>query len=294
VEGYAKLAAWTEANGLRKPTYAFNGGPVPTNFSVRSSPQLVGMGLLEAIPESFAQGLADPDDADKDGISGRMNIVSDPATGLPHLGRFGWKAGKASVTHQVAGAFNTDMGVMTSVMPKPDCGSEQTDCGNASGGEVHDSSLTHLVEYISLLGVAARRDYKDPEALRGETLFSSAGCAACHVGTAVTSAYHPKAELRNQTIHPYTDLLLHDMGPGLADNLPEGLATGSEWRTAPLWSIGLADSVSGGASYLHDGRARTVKEAILWHGGEAEKSMEAFKAMPTADADAVVRFLKSL
>ncbi len=293
-EGYAKLAAWVESNGLRKPTYSFEGGPVPSNFSVRSSPQLVGLGLLEAIPETFVQGLADPDDANGDGISGRVNIVADPQSGLPRMGRFGWKAGKAAVAHQVAGAFNSDMGVMTSIMPKPDCGSEQTDCGNASGSELADSNLTHLVDYVSLLGVAARRDYADPVALHGETLFATAGCAACHVPTATTGAYHPKAELRNQTIHPYTDLLLHDMGPGLADNLPEGMATGAEWRTAPLWSISLSDSVSGGASFLHDGRARTIKEAILWHGGEAEKSANAFKAMPPADADAVIRFLNTL
>jgi CxxC motif-containing protein (DUF1111 family) len=293
VEGYAKLVSWTETNGLRKPNYSFEGGAVPTHFSVRSTPQLVGMGLLEAIPEGVVQGMADPDDADKDGISGRMNIVSDPVTGLPHLGRFGWKAGKSSVKHQIAGAFNTDMGVMSSVMPKPDCGSEQTDCGN-NGAEVADSSLKHLVDYISLLGVAARRDYQDPAALRGEALFASAGCAACHVPTVNTGAYHPKGELRNQTIHPYTDLLLHDMGPGLADNLPESLASGSEWRTAPLWSIGLAEGVSEGASFLHDGRARTIKEAILWHGGEGEKAANNFKAMPAADADALIRFLGSL
>ena len=213
---------------------------------------------------------------------------------MPRLGRFGWKAGKAKVAHQVAGAFNTDMGVMTSVMPKPDCGSEQTNCGNASGSELADSNLVHLVDYISLLGVVARRDYSDPEALRGENLFAAAGCAACHAPTVTTGAYHPKRELRSQTIHPFTDLLLHDMGPGLADNLPEGLASGSEWRTAPLWSISLSDSVSGGASYLHDGRARTLKEAILWHGGEAEKAANNFKAMPAGDADAVIKFLKSL
>lgn len=293
VEGYVKLSSWTEEGGLRKPNYSFDGGPIPTNFSVRSSPQLVGMGLLEAIPESFIQSLEDPSDANGDGISGRMNIVSDLESGLPRLGRFGWKAGKAKVAHQVAGAFNTDMGVMTSILPKPDCGSEQTNCGN-SGKEIADSNFTHLVDYISLLGVAARRDYKDPDALKGEALFTSAGCVACHIPTAPTSTYHPKSELRGQTIHPYTDLLLHDMGPGLADNLPEALATGAEWRTAPLWSIGLADSVSGGTSYLHDGRARTIPEAILWHGGEGEKSANNFKAMPAGDKDALVKFIKSL
>jgi CxxC motif-containing protein (DUF1111 family) len=251
------------------------------------------MGLLEAVPEAAIQNLADPDDANKDGISGRMRIVTDYDNGVPHLGRFGWKAGKPSVKDQVAGAFNTDMGVTSSVLPNPDCGSAQTNCGN-KGAEVDDSSLALLVDYISLLGVSIRKDIKDPDNLKGEALFTSAGCAACHVPTLVTGPYHPHAELRNQTIHPYTDLLLHDMGPGLADNLPEGDASGAEWRTAPLWNIGYTAGVSGGEAYLHDGRARTLQEAILWHGGEGQAAMEKFKAMPQADADALVKFLKSL
>jgi CxxC motif-containing protein (DUF1111 family) len=248
---------------------------------------------LEAIPESAIQALADPDDADGDGISGRMRVVADYDNGLPHLGRFGWKAGKPSVLTQVAGAFNTDMGVMTSVFPKPDCGSAQTGCG-ADGSEIDNASLENLVDYISLLGVSLRKDIKDPEALQGEALFQSTGCAACHVATQVTGAYHPKAELRKQTIHPYTDLLLHDMGPGLADNLPEGDASGAEWRTPPLWNIGYTAGVSGGEAYLHDGRARTLNEAILWHGGEGAKAAEKFKAMSAGNAAALIRFLKSL
>ncbi|MDB5103720.1 MAG: putative exported protein [Fibrobacteres bacterium] len=305
-EGTVKLAGWTESNGLRKPAYGFEGGPVPANYSVRATPQLVGMGLLEAIPETALQALEDPDDADGDGVSGRANIVSDPKTGEPRLGRFGWKAGKASLAHQIAGAFNTDMGVMTSLLPKPDCGSEQSNCGIA-GATLADSSLRNLITYISLLGVRARRDYQDPVALQGEALFSGAGCAACHVATLRTGPYHPKAELRNQTIHPYTDLLLHDMGPGLADNLPEGLATGSEWRTPPLWGLGLSACVTGGVvgpfqhqvcspdgNYLHDGRARTIEEAILWHGGEAAGSLAKYKAMSQGEAAALAKFLNSL
>jgi CxxC motif-containing protein (DUF1111 family) len=305
-EGYAALSGWTEANGLRKPQYSFAGGPVPSNYSVRATPQLVGMGLLEAVPETAIQSMEDPDDANGDGISGRANIVTDPKTSEPRLGRFGWKAGKASLSHQIAGAFNTDMGVMTSVLPKPDCGPEQDGCG-ASGAELADSSLQHLITYISLLGVRARRDLQDPAALQGEALFASAGCAACHVPTLKTGAYHPKAELRNQTIHPYTDLLLHDMGPGLADNLPEGLATGSEWRTPPLWGVGLSPCVTGGvegvfqkqhctpdANYLHDGRARTLEEAILWHGGEGAKAAEKFKAMSKDETAALIKFLNTL
>lgn len=293
-EGEIFISGWTESNGLRKPVYKFTGAVVPTNFSVRASPQLVGMGLLDAIPESNIQALEDPSDANGDGISGRMSIVTDPENGFPRLGRFGWKAGKASVAHQVAGAFNSDMGVMTKIFPKPDCGSAQTDCGNTSGKELDDTLLQQIIDYTSLLGVSARRDYKDPTALHGEALFASAGCATCHIPTQKTSAYHPKAELRNQTIHPYTDLLLHDMGPDLADNLPEGTASGAEWRTAPLWSIGLTSGVSEGEAYLHDGRARTIGEAILWHGGEGEKAANNFKAMSDGDKEALIKFIKSL
>lgn len=305
-EGSAMLSGWSEANGLRKPAYAFAGGTVPTNYSVRATPPLVGMGLLEAIPETVIQGLEDPDDANGDGISGRANIVSDLETGEPRLGRFGWKAGKGRVAHQIAGAFNTDMGVMTSLLPKPDCGSQQENCG-PSGNELADSSLQNLITYVSLLGVRARRDYKDPEALQGEALFTNAGCVSCHTPTLKTSAYHPKAELRNQTIHPFTDLLLHDMGPGLADNLPEGMATGAEWRTQPLWGLGLSACVTGGVegvfqkqtctphhSYLHDGRARSIEEAILWHGGEAAKAAERYKAMSKDETAALLKFLGTL
>jgi CxxC motif-containing protein (DUF1111 family) len=305
-EGYAALRAWIETNGLRKPDYSFEGGPVPPEYSVRATPQLVGMGLLEAIPESAIQAFEDPDDADRDGISGRANVVPDPKTGEPRLGRFGWKAGKADLAHQIAGAFNTDMGVMTSLMPKPDCGSEQAGCAT-TGSAIADSSLRNLITYISLLGVRARRGLQDPAALKGEALFASAGCAACHIPTLKTGPYHPKAELRNQTIHPYTDLLLHDMGPGLADNLPEGLASGAEWRTPPLWGIGLSPCVTGGvvgpfqkqtcspdANYLHDGRARTLEEAILWHGGEGAAAAAKFKALGPDESAALIRFLQTL
>jgi CxxC motif-containing protein (DUF1111 family) len=291
-EGTVTLTGWTEANGLRKPAYAFT-GTVPTNYSARISPQLVGIGLLEAIPESAVQALADPDDADKDGISGKMQIVTDYVSGKPRMGRFGWKAGKPDVAHQVAGALNTDIGVMTSIYSAPDCGSAQGDCGK-SGAELNDADFKNLVDYISLLGVRAQRGSQEAAVQQGKALFASAGCAACHVPTMATSPYHPKAELRNQVIHPFTDLLLHDMGPGLADNLPEGLASGAEWRTAPLWNIGFTAGASGGEGYLHDGRARTVEEAILWHGGEGEAAMNKYKGMSQGDKDALVKFLKSL
>jgi CxxC motif-containing protein (DUF1111 family) len=182
VEGGVTLSGWTEANGLRKPEYTFSGANKPANFSARISPQLVGLGLLEAVPEAAILAIADPDDADKDGISGKMQIVNDYATGEPHMGRFGWKAGKQSVTHQVAGALNSDIGVMTSVYPDPDCGSAQTDCGS-KGKELEDVNLKNLVDYIALLGVRARRDWDDPTAKEGEALFATVGCASCHAPT---------------------------------------------------------------------------------------------------------------
>ena len=291
-EGTAILSSWTENDGLRSPNYAFS-DVSPTNFSARIAPQLVGMGLLEAIDEATLENLADPDDADGDGISGKLRIVNDPITGEPRVGRFGWKASEASVLHQVTQAFNTDMGVTSSVRPDPDCGTNQSGCG-ASGSEIDDLYIEQLTKYISLLGVSARRDLNDPVALQGEQLFNSIGCNSCHVSNIQTSNYHPHTELRNQTIHPYTDLLLHDMGPGLASTLIEGNAEPQEWRTAPLWSIGLTEGVSGGEGYLHDGRARTLDEAIRWHGGEAQGVKEAYEALSQSEKDAIITFLKTL
>lgn len=293
-EGSVAISGWTEADGLRRPHYAFTGGPVPPQYSARVSPQLVGMGLLEAVSEASIQALADPDDADKDGISGRIHVVYGYADNYPRLGRFGWKAGKPSVATQIAGAFNSDMGVMTSIYPKPDCGTAQSGCGNEAGKEIGDEHLQHLVDYISLLGVRPQRSYADAGVVEGKAAFAAIGCTGCHAPALTTSPYHPKAELRNQVIHPFTDLLLHDMGPGLADNLGEGAATGSEWRTAPLWSIGLTAGVSGGEAYLHDGRARTLQEAIRWHGGEAQAAADRFMALPASRQEALIKFLKSL
>jgi CxxC motif-containing protein (DUF1111 family) len=151
-----------------------------------------------------------------------------------------------------------------------------------------------MTRYVALLGIGARRDLSNPQAIRGAQVFASSQCVKCHTPDLTTGPHHPMAELRNQTIHPYTDMLLHDMGPGLADNMGEGGASGSEWRTPPLWGIGLTAGVSGGEAYLHDGRARTLEEAILWHGGEAEASKEAFRTLPSADRAALIKFLKSL
>jgi CxxC motif-containing protein (DUF1111 family) len=305
-EGSVAIGEWLEQDGLRSPKYAFS-GQQPALFSARLAPQLVGMGLLEAIDEQTILGLQDVMDADGDGISGKAQISIDPVTGDKRLGRFGWKAGASSLRHQIAGALNTDMGVMSSVLPKPDCGSQQQDCGNDAGKEMPDEQLNDLIKYVSLLGIRARRDLDSADAQRGEVVFGDLGCTSCHQSELTTSKFAPLAELRSQLIHPYTDLLLHDMGPGLADNLGEGEASGAEWRTTPLWGIGLSACVTGGVtgdfqkqvcapseSYLHDGRARTLEEAILWHGGESEKSKAAFVALPAADQAALIAFLKTL
>lgn len=291
-EGRAILKRWVEKDGLRRPRIAFEGA-APSRFSVRMPPPLVGLGLLEAIPEDAILAQADPDDRDGDGVSGRAHVVTDPERGIPRLGRFGWKAAQATLRHQAAAAFNTDMGVTSRVFRDPDCGAVQSGCG-PRGVEIRNRDLDDLAAYLALLGVQARRDADDPLVRRGEELFASIGCAGCHTPSFVTSPFHPLTELTGQTVHPYTDLLLHDMGPGLAATLPEGDASGAEWRTPPLWSIGLTAGVSGGEAYLHDGRARTLTEAILWHGGEGRRARDAFVALPDGDRDAVLAFLRSL
>lgn len=297
-EGSVTIARWETVEGsyadgtrytLRRPVYAWDGEGAP-HFSVRLTPQLVGLGLLEAVSESTVAALADAQDADKDGISGRMQIVPDPVTQQPRLGRFGYKSGQASLRNQIAHALNSDMSVTTSVFPAP----EGTDVTKSSRPELADPDLANLTRYIATLGVSAQRDFALPAVKQGAALFTAAGCAACHVPELKTGPHHPHAELRDQTIRPFTDLLLHDMGEGLADTLGEHAATGSEWRTAPLWSIGLTAGVSGGEAYLHDGRAASLEEAILWHGGEAEKAKEAFRKMSGEDRGALVAYLKSL
>ena len=272
---------------LQKPSYVSDHANL-SHYSVRISPQLVGLGLLEAISEETILAQADADDHDMDGISGRIHVIKDPETGHPRLGRFGYKAGQASIRHQVAGALNSDMGVSSSIFPMLD------GAAHKETPEITETELSQLTRYIATLGVSARRNLQDPRALAGEKLFRQAQCVKCHTMEFTTSPYHPLAELRNQRIHPYTDLLLHDMGPGLADNLAEQGASGAEWRTAPLWGIGLTAGVSGGEAYLHDGRARNLEEAILWHGGEGQAAREAFRTMSAADRQALIAFLKSL
>jgi CxxC motif-containing protein (DUF1111 family) len=229
-----------------------------------------------------------------------MNRVWSPELGATALGRFGWKANVATVAEQNAGAALGDMGITTRLLPVDNCAGVQTECARAASihadeVEFQPDFFDQLTRYIRLIGVPAQRDPHDPVVRQGAALFTAVGCAACHVPTLTTAAATIHPELAQQTIHPYTDLLLHDMGAGLADGRPDYLASGSEWRTAPLWGIGLAATVAGGpAYYLHDGRARSLSEAILWHGGEAAAAREHFVGMPAEARDALIRFIQSL
>jgi CxxC motif-containing protein (DUF1111 family) len=295
---------------LQAPSYTIAdpqyGTPDPAlMLSPRVAPQMIGMGLLEAIPAADILALADENDADGNGISGRANIVWSLEHNAPMLGRFGLKAGAPTIRHQSAGAFSGDMGLSSVLFPDPsgDCTDAQPDCRNAPNGqepalrdghEVDNRSLDLVTFYSRNLGVPARRNLDDPQVLAGKQVFYSLGCHACHQPKFVTNRLQDQPEQSFQLIWPYTDLLLHDMGEGLADNRPEARATGREWRTAPLWGIGLTQTVSGHTQFLHDGRARNLLEAILWHGGEAEASRNALIALPKPDRDALITFLESL
>lgn len=343
---------------LYQPTYdivnlAYGDLHNDVTLSPRLAGQMIGLGLLEAIPDQTLLSLADPTDANGDGISGRVNRVWDTVAGSLSIGRFGWKANQPNLLQQTAGAFNGDIGVTSSLNPDQPCTDFQLECfmnrlnrrgtnrrdnqrgqnnpppppnrrGNnppppnngqnnpppppnlgqnnppppndapiSTQPEVTDEELRLVTFYSSTLAVPAQRNPTDPQVVLGQTLFESANCSSCHIPTLQTGE-HPISALSNQTIHPYTDLLLHDMGAGLADGQLDFQASGSEWRTAPLWGIGLLEEVNGYAFYLHDGRARTLEEAIMWHGGEATASQNAFASMSASDKAALIAFLKSL
>ncbi len=292
---------------LRVPNYKITDlgyGPLhpQTMISPRVAPQMIGLGLLEAIPADAILAMADPDDRDGDGISGRANRVWSRVHGKLMLGRFGWKAGSPSVLEQSADAFAGDIGISSDLVRAPhgDCTAKQSACLKAPTGESGKDpeikrSLMRLVAFYSRnLAVPRRRNPGSANVLAGKKLFHDVGCAQCHRPSYTTGTNSPDANLRNQKIWPYTDLLLHDMGGGLADNRPEGRANGREWRTPPLWGIGLTKVVSGHTYFLHDGRARSILEAILWHGGEAAPSRKRFEKLSKADRERLIAFLESL
>lgn len=273
---------------LRQPSYVMAGlskGPLhpDARVSPRVAPQMIGLGLIEAIPAADILAGVDPDDADGDGISGRANMVF----ALEHksllLGRFGFKAISPTIRQQTAVALANDMGVSSSVIAN---GGEQP--------EITEFIFDFIAGYSAQIGVPARGAFADEAVLRGKQLFYEAGCVACHRPKFVTHIQTQRPELSNQLIWPYSDFLLHDMGAGLADGFPEGLARGNEWRTPPLWGIGLTQGVSGHSFFLHDGRAGSLLEAVLWHGGEAQGARDKVVEMPAGERSALIRFLESL
>nr|WP_292766825.1 di-heme oxidoredictase family protein [Mesorhizobium sp.] len=294
---------------LRKPTYSIENlgyGPLNpgTTLSPRVTPQMIGLGLVEQIHPADILANADPDDADGDGITGKASIVRDPKSGELTLGRFGWKAQTPSIREQTADAFAGDIGISTPDVPKSwgDCTQAQTAClerptgvqGRLGDTEAPDPVLDLVTFYSQHLAVPARRDVGKPDVLRGKQIFYQAGCASCHTPKFVTRRDAPNKAQAFQLIWPYSDFLLHDMGEGLADGQQVGEATGREWRTPPLWGIGLTEKVSGHTFFLHDGRARNLTEAILWHGGEAQAARDRFANLSATDREALVKFLESL
>ncbi len=272
-----------------------------TQMSARIAPPMIGLGLLEAISETALLANVTAQAEANDGIRGRPNRVWDDRLGATVLGRFGWKAGQPSIVQQNAHAFAGDMGLTSRIKPSDDCTTAQTAClkaphGNEAdaGHEVSDNIMRLVQFYTRHLGVPARRDVDSPQVLAGKNLFYQAGCQACHVPQYTTAADAADPALSNQTIWPYTDLLLHDMGPGLADHRGEFLAGGQDWRTPPLWGIGLSETVSGHSQFLHDGRARNLLEAVLWHGGEAEPAQRHVLTFNAEQRDALLAFLNSL
>jgi len=287
---------------LTKPAYrlqhaAYGAPSAALLVSPRVAPAMIGLGLLEAVPEQALREREDPDDANHDGVSGRANWVWDVRRGQLSFGRFGWKAEQPSVEQQSAAAFVGDLGVTSSLFPDESCTVAQARCKEQpSGGspEVSAELLRDVVLYARTLGVPARRR-RDVAGVRdGERLFERAGCGSCHAPTLQTGQFPAVPELEQQEIHPYTDLLLHDLGPGLSDGRPTFGASGGEWRTAPLWGLGLVRIVNEHTRLLHDGRARDASEAILWHDGEAKAARDAFSRMSRGERRTLLDFLDSL
>lgn len=293
---------------LAKPEYyidLLHYGPLhpDTQMSPRVAPPMIGLGLLEAIKESDILAHEDPNDLDHDGISGRANRVWDIQKQQTRMGRFGWKAGNPTLKQQNNAALHADIGISSPMFPDGagECTAQQTAClGLPNGNSKHldnaeaSAQMVDLIEfYTRNLAAPAQRNTTKLAVVAGQKIFSDIGCQGCHIPRYVTANDAPAAQA-NQTISPYTDLLLHDMGDGLADNRDEFLATGREWRTAPLWGVGLTKTISGHTLFLHDGRARNLLEAVLWHGGEAQASKTRFVKLMQTDRNNLITFLESL
>ena len=289
---------------LRDPNYEVVNlvyGELASNviISPRIANQMIGLGLLEAIKEEDLLLNVDKNDSDNDGVSGRVNMVYDFKNKVTTIGRFGWKANEPSIEHQVAGAFSGDLGLTTSIFLEENCtaGADCSEIPNGNTGddnfEVSDLVLDRVTFYSSTLAVPARRNFDTEETAAGKQLFFDAQCVSCHIPKYTTGS-HAISVLENQTIYPYTDLLIHDMGEDLADGVGDFIANEQEWRTPPLWGIGLFQTVNRHTQLLHDGRARNVEEAILWHGGEAEIAKQNFMNYTAEERQLVIDFINTL
>ena len=289
---------------LKKPIFDLNfnyGIPSDYAFSARVAPKIIGLGLLAAIKEEDILKKVDENDINQDGISGKPNYVWNVESNRFELGRFGWKANQPNINQQNQAAFNGEIGITTPLFPNENCtvnSHPSIDCNNPPTGNSQPEAnleITNLVNfYTHLVAVPIRRNYKDPKVLRGKELFFKIGCESCHTQKYITGNLEEFPEVSNQKIYPYTDLLLHDMGDDLKDDRSDFLANGREWRTAPLWGIGLVKRVNPNAGFLHDGRAETIEEAILWHGGEAEQAKLKYIQLPKNDRESLLEFLNSL
>jgi CxxC motif-containing protein (DUF1111 family) len=285
---------------LIEPKYSFvnlSYGEFPKEmmFSPRVAPQTYGLGLLEAVSEKDILSRERPEK--EDSISGRANWVWDFSKKKTVLGRFGWKANQPSLAQQDAGAFLGDMGITSPLFPSQNCGKSASDCKGAPHSktpEADKKTLADLESYMRLVAPPARRNLKDPKILAGGKLFKSVSCQSCHTPTLRTGDFPEEPALSRINFHPYTDLLLHDMGKDLADGRPDFMANGNEWRTPPLWGIGLIPKVNDHSRLLHDGRARNIEEAILWHGGEAKASREAFMNLSADDRKKLIQFVEAI
>lgn len=283
---------------IQQPVYQITDSYIPLPNGYLYSPRMprpvFGLGLLEAVDDQQLLALADEGDLDGDGISGRPNYVWDETSKSIKLGRFGWKAGQPSVRQQSAKAYQEDMGITSPLFPSEASHGQLNGDSQEDDPEIDKKALDDTEFYVQTLGVPKRRNYNNESVKRGAEIFVAAKCDKCHTPKLTTGNSHSVKGLNSQTIYPYTDLLLHDMGDELADNRSEGKANGREWRTPPLWGIGLTEIVNRHTSLLHDGRARSLEEAILWHGGESEKSRDYFKSLGESDRKALIAFLKSL
>jgi CxxC motif-containing protein (DUF1111 family) len=285
-----------EAYELRQPTFSilnsYMSFPSDAMVSPRLSRPVFGLGLLEAIPDWALLANQDLFDSNGDGISGKANSVWNVKDQKMSIGRFGWKAGSPTLLQQVGFAFSEDIGITNFLFPLENSYGQSQSVNSEK--ELSDSLIYSVTFYLKTLGVPAKRNISDSEVIRGKQIFTEASCVKCHTPKQKTAVNVAFKSISNQTIYPYTDLLLHDMGGGLADNRTEYLADGSEWRTPPLWGIGLTEVVNGHSNFLHDGRARNLTEAILWHGGEAANAKIYFRKLNASDRAALIKFLKSL